>query len=215
MSVGALLPSFCSSAPERSQRPTVCAFAPAQTLGPIVNSPKEEGSPTVSADETKLFFTSGRNGQEDLFVSMRPGSASPWGEPANLGDSVNDSIGDDFSLRLAMNGLALYFASNRVGGFGAGDLYVTTRDSLDHVSLETSTGRQTDSLLLNQRDARATSRLVSRRLGAAPRPVGDSRDPAARCGADLFRRCRRRTPPYRGGRSTRQARAVPGSLAGC
>src|SRR6187549_2429865 len=114
MSVGALLPSFCSSAPERSQRPTVCEFAPAQTLGPIVNSLKEEGSPTVSADETKLFFTSGRNGQEDLFVSMRPGSASPWGEPANLGDSVNDSIGDDFSLRLAMNGLALYFASNRV-----------------------------------------------------------------------------------------------------
>jgi OOP family OmpA-OmpF porin len=50
---------------------------------------------------------------------------------ANLGGSVNDSIGDDFSLRLTMNGLALYFASNRAGGFGAADLYVTTRDSLD------------------------------------------------------------------------------------
>ena len=95
MTACALLTSFCSSSPERSQRPTACEFAPAQTLGPIVNSPKEEGSPTVSADETKLFFTSGRNGQEDLFVSMRPDRASPWGEPANLGDSVNDSIGDD------------------------------------------------------------------------------------------------------------------------
>jgi hypothetical protein len=30
-----------------------------------------------------------------------------------------------------MNGLTLYFASNRPGGFGAGDLYVTSRDSLD------------------------------------------------------------------------------------
>ena len=85
----------------------------------------------MSADDKALFFTSGRNGQEDLFVSMRPGRGSPWGEPANLGDAVNDSIGDDFSLRLAMNGLALYFASNRAGGFGAGDLYVTTRDALD------------------------------------------------------------------------------------
>ena len=132
MTACALLTSFCSSSPERSQRPTACEFAPAQTLGPIVNSPKEEGGPTVSADETKVFFTSGRNGQEDLFVSMRPDRESPWGEPANLGDSVNDSIGDDFSLRLAMNGLALYFASNRVGGFGAGDLYVTIRESLDH-----------------------------------------------------------------------------------
>ena len=131
MSACALLTSFCSSVPERSQSSTACEFAPAQTLGPIVNSPKEEGSPTVSAAETKLFFTSGRNGQEDLFVSVRPGRESPWGEPANLGGLVNDSIGDDFSLRLAMDGLALYFASNRAGGFGAGDLYVTTRDSLD------------------------------------------------------------------------------------
>ena len=131
MSVCALLTSFCSSPSERSQGPSGCEFGPAQTLGPIVNSAKEEGSPTMSADETKLFFTSGRNGQEDLFVSMRPDRESPWGEPVNLGDSVNDSIGDDFSLRLAMNGLALYFASNRPGGFGAGDLYVTTRYSLD------------------------------------------------------------------------------------
>ena len=52
MSVCALLTSFCSSAPERRQGTTACEFAPAQTLGPIVNSPKEEGSPTVSADET-------------------------------------------------------------------------------------------------------------------------------------------------------------------
>jgi Tol biopolymer transport system component len=85
----------------------------------------------VSADDKALLFTSGRNGQEDLFVSMRPGRESPWGEPANLGDAVNDSRGDDFSPRLAMNGLALYFASNRAGGFGAGDLYGTTRDTLD------------------------------------------------------------------------------------
>ena len=86
MSACALLISFCSSASERSQGPTACEFAPAQTLGPIVNSPKEEGSPTVSADETELFFISGRNGQEDLFVSTRPGRESPWGELANLGE---------------------------------------------------------------------------------------------------------------------------------
>ena len=102
MSACALLTSSCSASSERRQEPTACEFAPAQTLGPIVNSAKEEGSPTVSADETELLFTSGRNGQEDLFLSTRPGRDSPWGEPARLGDSVNDSIGDDFSLRLAM-----------------------------------------------------------------------------------------------------------------
>jgi Tol biopolymer transport system component len=129
MSACSLLTSFCSSTAERDQRPTACEFAQAQTLGPLVNSVKEEGSPTVSSDETELFFTSGRNGQEDLFVSKRPGRESPWGEPAKLGALVNDPLGDDFSLRLAMNGLTLYFGSNRAGGFGAADLYMTTRES--------------------------------------------------------------------------------------
>lgn len=131
VAVCALLTVFCASASEPSQRAAACEFGPAQNLGSIVNSLKEEGSPAASADETELFFISGRSGQEDLFVSRRSGTESPWGEPANLGDSVNDSIGDDFSLRLATNGLALYFASNRAGGFGAADLYVATRDSLD------------------------------------------------------------------------------------
>jgi hypothetical protein len=61
----------------------------------------------------------------------REQAKADWGEPANLGDWVNDSVGDDFSLRLATNGLTLYFASNRAGGFGAGDLYVTARESRD------------------------------------------------------------------------------------
>jgi hypothetical protein len=51
LSACALLTSFCSSTAERRRVPTACEFAPAQTLGPIVNSAKEEGSPTVSADE--------------------------------------------------------------------------------------------------------------------------------------------------------------------
>ena len=97
MSACALLTSFCASASGRSQRSTACEFAPAQTLGPIVNSAREEGSPTVSADETKLFFTSGRNGQEDLFVSMRPGRESAWGEPANLGE-LNSLVKRDLGL---------------------------------------------------------------------------------------------------------------------
>lgn len=126
--------------------------------------PKEEGSPTVSANDKELLFTSGRNGQEDLFVSMRPGRESPWSEPANLGDAVNDSIGDDFSPRLAMNGLALYFASIRAGGFGAGDLYVTTRDALDRCGAARSTSGR--SLILRpskpfQRRARTATRCTS------------------------------------------------------
>jgi Tol biopolymer transport system component len=42
---------------------------------------------------------------------------------------INDPSGDDFSLRLSHDGRALYFASNRSGGFGKGDMYVAMRAS--------------------------------------------------------------------------------------
>jgi Tol biopolymer transport system component len=92
-----------------------------------------DGSPTVSADETELIFTSGRNGQQDLFVSTRPSTQAAWSEPVNLGLLVNDSISDDFSPRLSSDGGALYLGSfDRSGGFGKGDMYVATRSSRQH-----------------------------------------------------------------------------------
>jgi hypothetical protein len=55
---------------------------------------------------------------------------SPWSEPVNLGPVVN-SPSTDFTPDLSPDGLSLYFASNRPGGFGATDLYVAHRASSD------------------------------------------------------------------------------------
>ena len=125
----------CARAPESNHGASNmrCEFGPGQSLGPLVNSPVFDGSPTVSADETELIFTSGRNGQQELFVSTRPSKQDAWSEPVNLGPLVNDSISDDFSPRLSNDGKALYFGSfDRGGGFGAGDMYVATRASKQH-----------------------------------------------------------------------------------
>src|SRR5687767_4317616 len=69
----ASLIASCVPAPDSNKSPShaLCEFGPGQSLGPIVNSPAFDGSPTVSGDETELFFTSERNGQQDLFVSTR------------------------------------------------------------------------------------------------------------------------------------------------
>jgi Tol biopolymer transport system component len=125
----------CARAPESNQIASTirCEFGPGQSLGPLVNSPVFDGSPTVSADETELIFTSGRNGQQELFVSTRPSKQDAWSEPVNLGPLVNDSISDDFSPRLSNDGKALYFGSfDRREGFGTGDMYVATRASRQH-----------------------------------------------------------------------------------
>jgi Tol biopolymer transport system component len=113
-----------------------CEYGSAQSLGPLVNSSVFDGSPTVSANETELLFTSARHptaprGQQDIFVSRRSARNAPWSSPLNAGAMINDSLGDDFSLRLSNDGKALYFASNRSLGFGKGDMYVATRASLE------------------------------------------------------------------------------------
>ncbi len=53
-----------------------------------------------------------------------------WGTPTNLGPNVNSSF-DDAGPCISADGLKLYFNSNRSGGFGGYDLWVTSRDTID------------------------------------------------------------------------------------
>jgi hypothetical protein len=54
----------------------------------------------------------------------------PWSELVNLGPAVN-TASDDQHPTLSKDGLSLIFASNRPGGAGGTDLWVSQRDSLD------------------------------------------------------------------------------------
>jgi Tol biopolymer transport system component len=112
-----------------------CSFGPPQTLGPFINSPLFEGGPTVSSDGRTLIFTATRDPitqQEDLFISHRENPDASWGPPEPLGSEVNSPTDSEFSPRLSHDGKTLYFGSNRPGGFGSSDLYVSTRESPNH-----------------------------------------------------------------------------------
>lgn len=54
----------------------------------------------------------------------------PWSAPVNLGPVVNSAFNDQHPA-LSKDGLSLIFASDRPGGAGEFDLYVSQRDSLD------------------------------------------------------------------------------------
>src|SRR5260370_39819226 len=61
---------------------------------------------------------------------------SPWSAPVNLNNlpgcpAVVNSTSDDQHPAISKDGLSLYFTSNRPGGSGNLDLWVTQRDSLD------------------------------------------------------------------------------------
>ena len=61
---------------------------------------------------------------------LAPAALSSWSEPANLGAPIN-SPGVDQSPVLSADGLTLYFASDRPGGIGGIDLWVSHRASAD------------------------------------------------------------------------------------
>ena len=104
-------------------------FGTPTNLGPTVNSPSFNGLPSISADGLSLFFTSNRpggSGGDDLWVTTRATKDDPWGEPVNLGSTVNTSQ-LDVCPAISANGLSLFFGSERAGGSGGRDLWVTTR----------------------------------------------------------------------------------------
>ena len=53
-----------------------------------------------------------------------------FGTPTNLGPTVNGSD-DVVGVSISADGMELYFASNRAGGYGNYDLWITTRDTID------------------------------------------------------------------------------------
>ena len=97
-----------------------------ESLSENINSSFNEGTCTISADGRRLIFTSchGRQGYGscDLFITERIGQE--WSEPVNLGPEVNGPEWDS-QPTLSPDGRTLYFVSNRRGGLGGRDIWVS------------------------------------------------------------------------------------------
>jgi len=105
------------------------AWSAPVNIGPPVNTQLGEAGPFVSKDGLTLYFNANRPegfGGFDIYVSKRDSVDDPWGEPKNLGPTVNSSSNDQ-TAALSPDGHQLYFASDRPGGFGRLDLYVSHR----------------------------------------------------------------------------------------
>jgi OmpA-OmpF porin, OOP family len=66
----------------------------------------------------------------DIYAATRNRATDDWSTPVNLGPSVNSANGAETRPSLSWDGATLYFGSNRPGGEGSTDHYVTTRERL-------------------------------------------------------------------------------------
>jgi len=107
-----------------------CSFGPAAVV-PGLSSPSRDAHPTVSRDGLEIFLASNRAGtlgDLDLWASTRPATGDDWSTPVNLGPAVNTPYAERAPF-LSADGETLYFTSDRPGGFGGNDFYMTQRGS--------------------------------------------------------------------------------------
>lgn len=96
-------------------------------LASAVNDGVHTGTVSLTPDGQTMVFASykhnvGGVGRTDLYISRKVNGK--WSEPQNLGPNVNSSAWDS-QPSLTSDGTTLYFASDRDGGAGKADIYVS------------------------------------------------------------------------------------------
>ena len=94
-----------------------------------INSGFNEGSVCINSSGTEMYFARCNSpdgyGDCDIFISKKL-SDGKWGPSTNLGVNVNSKVWDS-QPSLSHTGDTLYFASDRIGGFGLSDIYYCVR----------------------------------------------------------------------------------------
>jgi flagellar motor protein MotB len=101
--------------------------------GAPLNSMDNEGAQTLSSDGSYMFFTgcnraSGLGSCDIYFSAFRYGK---WTQPSNVGPPVNTNHWES-QPSISADGKTLFFSSNRPGGFGGKDLWVSRLNENNH-----------------------------------------------------------------------------------
>jgi outer membrane protein OmpA-like peptidoglycan-associated protein/tetratricopeptide (TPR) repeat protein len=97
-----------------------------EEISKSINTVNNEGTSSVSADGRTLVFTACNRqdgyGSCDLYITHKQGN--DWSAPVNMGEPVNSRDWDS-QPSLSADGHTLYFASDRKGGQGKKDIWVS------------------------------------------------------------------------------------------
>jgi len=102
----------------------------AKNLGAPINTPQNEGAQCITADGLTLYFTAcSRNdsyGRCDLYESNFVNDK--WTDPVNLGENINTENWES-QPAISADGRQLFFVSNRSGGRGGKDIWVSYKNA--------------------------------------------------------------------------------------
>lgn len=100
-------------------------WTPARNIAGPLNNNYHNASVNLSPDGKEMLLYHDSNGGDIFATFLRPDGT--WTDPADL-EGVNTQYIEN-SASITNDGKKLYFTSNRPGGYGGTDIYVSTKDS--------------------------------------------------------------------------------------
>jgi len=100
------------------------AWTEAENLAEL-NTPEDEGIDSFSADARKAYLSAARKdgmGKTDIYVATL--TADGWSEPENVGPPINTEY-NDANASISTDGKKLFFVSDRPGGMGGYDIWMS------------------------------------------------------------------------------------------
>lgn len=104
------------------------------------------GRVSMTCDKRFMYFakpSQERTYETDIFYCEK--TDGHWSEARKLGNAVNGEGGNEISPCISPDGNTLYFASNREGGFGGYDIYISRKDRNGNWSQAVNAGRRINS----------------------------------------------------------------------
>jgi len=108
-------------------------WAPAQNLGPSINTQYDEDFPNVTSDNKTLYFSSKGHtsmGGYDIFKATWNSVKRNWGDVKNIGYPLNTPE-DNMNFRASKTGRTGYISALRAKGYGDLDIYSVTFNEVD------------------------------------------------------------------------------------
>ncbi|MDP1803121.1 MAG: OmpA family protein [Bacteroidota bacterium] len=105
---------------------TKTGWSAAHNIGAPINTEWHEATVGVSPDAQTILIYKDDMGDGNIYSTSLDGDV--WSKPVKLNDNINTKNWEP-SAFISADGNSLYFASNKPGGFGGVDLYMSKRGS--------------------------------------------------------------------------------------
>jgi outer membrane protein OmpA-like peptidoglycan-associated protein len=96
----------------------------AENIGSPINTEENEASVGISPDGQEILIYKDDNGDGNIYSTTLNGDV--WTAPVKLNSNINSKHWEP-SAFISANGQIIYFASNRPGGFGGRDIYLSMK----------------------------------------------------------------------------------------